>query len=86
MFPFLRRLAEKSLRRELADVQAELEAERRKLAIAETEIESLAAVVARDRERVYAETAEAAKRVADSTVSAEAANRVADAKTAHHRK
>lgn len=67
-------------------MRAELEAERRKLEIAQTEIESLAAVIARDRERVYAETAEAAKRVADATVSVEAAKRVADAKAAVHRR
>jgi uncharacterized membrane-anchored protein YhcB (DUF1043 family) len=86
MFPFLQRLAEKGLRRELADVQAELDAERRKLKVAETEIDSLAAVIARDRERVYAETAEAAKRVADATVSVEAAKRVADAKAMPQRR
>lgn len=80
MFSFLRRLADKGLRRELADVQAELDAERRKLKVAETEIESLAAVIARDRERIYAETAEAAKRVADATVSAVAAKRISDSK------
>lgn len=76
------RCTARGLRRQLADLTAELEAERRKLEIAETEIESLAAVIARDRERVYAETAEAAKRVADATVSVEAAKRVADARSA----
>lgn len=86
MFRFLRWLADRELRRALADVQAELEAERRSLAITQTEIESLAAVIARDRERVYAETAEASKRVADATVSKEASKRVADAQAAVHRR
>lgn len=43
---------------------SELEAERRKLAVAETEIASMAAVIARDRARVKAETAEANLRTA----------------------
>jgi hypothetical protein len=56
--------------RELADVRAQLEAEERKRSVAEAEIEALAEVVARDRERVRAETAEAARRVADAEGSA----------------
>lgn len=69
MLEFLRRwrCTVRGLRRELADVRAELEAEQRKLKVAQAEIESLAAVIARDRERVIAETAEASKRVADAT-------------------
>lgn len=54
------------LRRALADTEAELAAERRMLAVAQAEIDSLAAVVARDRERVRAETADAARRIADA--------------------
>lgn len=48
------------------DLLAELAAERRKLAVAEAEIDSLAAVIARDRERVKAEAAEYALRVAQA--------------------
>ncbi len=51
---------------ELLDVRAELEAERRALRIADAEIESLAAVVARDRMRVKAETAVQARKLADA--------------------
>lgn len=67
MFRFWRRMTVQGLRRELADVRAELEAEQCRLKIAEAEIASLAAVIARDRERVHAETAEASKRIADAT-------------------
>jgi hypothetical protein len=51
---------------ELLDTRAELEAERRALRVAEAEIESLAAVVARDRARVKAETAVYARKLADA--------------------
>ncbi len=64
MFGLLRRFADQKLQRELADVQAELEAERRRLAVAQAEIESQAAVIVRDRMRTKAETAEAVSRIA----------------------
>lgn len=64
MFGLLRRFADQKLRRELADVQAELEAERRRLAIANVEIQNMAEVIARDRMRVQAEKADAAARIA----------------------
>lgn len=54
------------LQRQLADEQAAHEATRRKLRIAEAEIESLSAVIARDRRRVQAEAAEYARRQADA--------------------
>jgi len=54
------------LERRILDLQAELDAERRKLAIANTEIESLATVISRDRDRVKAERAEANLRTAQA--------------------
>jgi DNA gyrase/topoisomerase IV subunit A len=57
-------LANRSLQREntrlekrVADLQSELESERRRLAVAEAERDNLAAVVARDRERIRSEAA-----------------------------
>jgi hypothetical protein len=44
----------------------QLEITKRQLAIAEAEIESLAAVIARDRARVQAETAEFCRRRAEA--------------------
>jgi hypothetical protein len=66
MFSFIRRFADKHLKQELDDARTELEAERRNLRVANAEIESMAAVIARDRARVYAETAEFASRVASA--------------------
>ena len=43
--------------RQILDLQTELEALQRVLAIRDAELESLAGVIARDRERVKAETA-----------------------------
>ena len=57
----LRRLlspwADATLQGQVRELESQLEAERRKLAVASAEIESLAAVVARDRERIRAEGA-----------------------------
>lgn len=58
----VRRLHE--LEQQLLDRQAELDAAQRVIAIKDAEIESLAGVVARDRERVLAETAEHSRRIA----------------------
>ncbi len=58
--------ASTDLGRQVLDLQAELEAAGRKLAIANAEIESLAIVIARDRDRVKAERAEANLRIAQA--------------------
>jgi hypothetical protein len=57
---------ERQLFHQLAEEQAAHEATRRKLRIAEAEIESLAAVLARDRARVLAETASYARQRAEA--------------------
>jgi hypothetical protein len=57
---------EADLIRRLADEQAAHEATRRQLRIAEAEVESLAAVIARDRQRVQAEAAGFARQRAES--------------------
>lgn len=45
------------LRRQLADVRAQLEAEQRTVVVKQHEIDQLAGIIARDRQRVAAETA-----------------------------
>lgn len=57
---------EAQLARELASEQAEHEATKRKLRVAEAEIESLAAVIARDRARIEAETSAYNRRRAEN--------------------
>jgi hypothetical protein len=52
------------LQRRILDLEAQLDAERRKLKVAEAEIESLSVVIARDRDRVKAERSEACERIA----------------------
>ena len=54
------------LQRRVAELEAELEATRRKLHVAETEIDSMAAVIARDRARIKAETATYARQQAEA--------------------
>jgi hypothetical protein len=49
-------------------ILAELKAKERELKVANAEIDSLAAVIARDRERVKAETADYARRCAIAEV------------------
>ena len=49
---------------QLAEAREALEAEQRKTRVQQVEIESLAAVIARDRQRVKAETAVAARTIA----------------------
>ena len=56
----------RKLQRQLADLQAALEAERLKIKVVESERDSLAAVVARDRQRIQAEGAAYARRRAES--------------------
>ena len=53
--------SKKELVRRLADAREALEAEQRKTRVQQVEIESLSAVIARDRQRVKAETAIAAR-------------------------
>jgi len=50
---------------QLADEKAEHEATRRELKVAEAEIASMAAVIARDRERIKAESAAYARQRAE---------------------
>lgn len=54
----------KRLQASLDDAQAEKEALQRMIRVRDAEIDSLAAVIARDRERVKAETANAARQSA----------------------
>ena len=56
----------KQLAKQLADAREALEAEQRKTRVQQVEIDSLAAVIARDRQRVKAETAIASKTIAES--------------------
>jgi hypothetical protein len=51
----------KELKRQLAEAREALDAEQRKTRVQQVEIESLSAVIARDRQRVKAETAIAAR-------------------------
>ena len=61
------------LQTELNETRATLEAEQRRGRVKDAELESLAAVIARDRERVKAEAAIASRHIAEaeSTSSAE---------------
>ena len=54
------------LEKRIADLEAELEANQRKLQVAEAEIESLAAVIARDRARIESETAAYSRKKAEA--------------------
>jgi hypothetical protein len=54
------------LYREILKLRAALEAEQRKTRVQQVEIDSLAAVIARDRQRVKAETAIAARKIAEA--------------------
>lgn len=56
----------KQLKAQLVDAREALEAEQRKTRVQQVEIDSLAAVIARDRQRVKAETAIASKTIAES--------------------
>jgi multidrug resistance efflux pump len=62
----LRRFADKCLQYRLAELEAELASRERTIRIQQAEIESLAAVVARDRERIKAEAASYARQRAES--------------------
>lgn len=56
----------KRLRAQLAEEKAEHEATRRKLRVAEVEIEAMAGVIARDRQRIQSESAAYARQQAES--------------------
>ena len=53
----LKRWADAVLQKQVQELASQLEAEGRRLAVANTLIESMAAVIARDRERIKAEGA-----------------------------
>jgi len=59
---WLSRWADESARRTILDLQRKLEVERNAVAVITAERDLLAAVVARDRERVLMETAEHARK------------------------
>ena len=58
--------SKKELAKQLAETREALEAEQRKTRVQQVEIESLSAVVARDRQRVKAETAIASRTIAEA--------------------
>jgi hypothetical protein len=58
--------SKKQLAKQIVELQAALEAEQRKNRVQQVEIDSLAAVIARDRQRVKAETALASKTIAEA--------------------
>ncbi len=58
--------SKKELARQLAETREALEAEQRKTRVQQVEIDSLAAIIARDRQRVKAETAIASRTIAES--------------------
>lgn len=61
----LRPLADAALRRQVLDLRTELDAEKRKVAVCEIEIEALASVCAHDCARIRAEMAFAMRQRAD---------------------
>lgn len=63
---FLRRWADAALQTRIATLESALEAEQRCRAVAEAEIESMAAVIARDRARIEAESAAYSRARAES--------------------
>lgn len=62
----LNRWADAALRQQAAELQSALESERRRLGVANAEIDALAAVIARDRERIKAEGAAYARQRAEA--------------------
>jgi hypothetical protein len=62
----LRRWADVSLRQQILELESKLDAEERRSTVLQTEIDSLAAVVARDRERIKSEGAAYARARAES--------------------
>lgn len=66
MLGFIRRFADKKLLSELAEVRADLEAANRTKGVMQREIDALGEVIARDRTRIKAETAEFVSRIVDA--------------------
>lgn len=66
MIAIFKRWRNARLERRVAELEADLDATRRKLAVAEVEIESMAAVIARDRARIKAEAAAYARQQAEA--------------------
>jgi hypothetical protein len=66
MWPFTQSAREQELQRLLAAERSSHDATKRELRVIEAERDALAAVVARDRARVAAETAEFCRRQADA--------------------
>jgi hypothetical protein len=66
MLKMIGRARDRRLRREVDRLTTELEAKDRIIRIRDVEIENLAGVIARDRARVQAETAELARRAAEA--------------------
>lgn len=62
----LKRYANRSLQKQVDRLSTELEAEKRKLIVANEEIKSLAAVIVRDRSRIQSETASYQRRRAEA--------------------
>lgn len=58
--------SKKQLTKQLADAREALDAEQRRARVMQVEIESLSAVIARDRQRVKAETAVASRTIAEA--------------------
>lgn len=65
MLSILKRYANRKLQRENQKLTADLEAERRRLAVVEAERDTLALVLARDRSRIEAEIASYQRRKAE---------------------
>ena len=57
--------SKKQLAKQLAETREALEAEQRKTRVQQVEIDSLAAVIARDRQRIKAETAIHSRTIAE---------------------
>lgn len=63
---WLKQIRNRRLERRIAELQAELDASQRRLAVTEVERDTLAAVVVRERSRVEAETAIHKRRQAEA--------------------
>lgn len=63
---FLLRWAEAAVKKQISDLEQQLDTAQRQLQVAQAECESLAAVIARDRARVEAEIAISHRRRADA--------------------
>jgi hypothetical protein len=58
--------SKKQLAKQIGELQEALESEQRKNRVQQVEVDSLAAVIARDRQRVKSETAIASRTIAES--------------------